>query len=261
MSFHVDYEIGSGACVARLAGDIDISVVPAMRHDLDNALESGCQSVVFDLSEVTYADSSALGLLVWLDHRLRPTGGRLVLAGANSDVTRILELSGLVHVAASVTTSSSVSSALEGLRLPDRPSDTLWMRSIDIDASVETLGAVREEVVGIVEPLGFGESALFDLKVALGEALANAVRHGAPSDGSGKVRVDISAYEDRVVIDVMDNGPGFDGEHSGSDDVYAPSGRGIMFMRALMDRVEFDTSPLGGTLVRLIKHRPAVRSV
>jgi anti-sigma regulatory factor (Ser/Thr protein kinase) len=39
-----------------------------------------------------------------------------------------------------------------------------------------------------------------------------------------------------------------------SPDLYAPSGRGIMFMRALMDRVEFETAGGGGTLVRLVKH-------
>ena len=39
-----------------------------------------------------------------------------------------------------------------------------------------------------------------------------------------------------------------------SDDLYAPSGRGIMFMRALMDRVDFEPAPGGGTLVRLTKH-------
>jgi anti-sigma regulatory factor (Ser/Thr protein kinase) len=71
--------------------------------------------------------------------------------------------------------------------------------------------------------------------------------------------VRIIAYEDRVVLEVMDNGPGFDGVHSGSQDVYAPSGRGIMFMNALMDRVEYLPSPVSGTLVRLTKHRPCER--
>ncbi|MBI5232208.1 MAG: anti-sigma factor antagonist [Coriobacteriales bacterium] len=256
MAFDIDFEIGSDTCVARLAGDIDIAVVPALRADMDAALEAGCRSVVLDLSDVAYADSSALGLLVWLDHRLRPVGGRLVRAGANDDVARILELSGLVQVAASVQMSSSVASALEGLQLPELAHEPLWSKSIDMVAAVENLGSVREEVVAILGSLGFADSALFDIKVALGEALANAVRHGAPADGSGEVRVEVVAYDDRIVLEVMDNGIGFNGQHAGSDDVYAPSGRGIMFMRALMDRVEFDHSPLGGTKVRLVKHRP-----
>jgi anti-anti-sigma factor len=238
-----------------MSGDIDMAVVPELRGALDETLDGGCANVVLDLEHVTYADSSALGLLVWLDHRLRPVGGRLVLAGAQRDVARILELSGLVTVAASIAMSANVPAALEGLDLPPVSGDPLWEREIDLATDVNQLSAVREQVCDILSPLGFPESSLFDIKVALGEALANAMRHGAPTEVEGAVRVKVSAYGDRVVVEVMDNGSGFDGSHAGSDDLYAPSGRGIMFMRALMDVVEFDRSPLGGTLVRLTKHR------
>jgi len=253
--FVVTKDNGPRACVVRLSGDIDMSVVPELRASLDDALEGGCSNVVLDLAEVTYADSSALGLLVWLDHRLRPSGGRLVLAGARRDVARILELSGLVSVAASIAMSANVSAALEGLELPPVSTEPIWVREIELESDVNLLSTVREEVCGIIEPLAFPESGLFDIKVALGEALANAIRHGSPYEGAGLVQVRISAYGDRVVLEVMDNGSGFDGRHAGTDDVYAPSGRGIMFMRALMDNVEFDSSPMGGTLVRLTKHR------
>lgn len=256
--FEISRDNGPRACVVRLSGDLDMAVVPELRKALDSALYGGCANVVLDLAGVTYADSSALGLLVWLDHRLRPAGGRLVLAGAKRDVARILELSGLVSVAASIAMSANVNAALEGLELPPISADPLWDREIDMPMDVNELSTVREQVCGIVAQLGFPESALFDVKVALGEALANAVRHGAPKDGDGDVRVHVIAFPDRVVLEVMDSGQGFDGSHRGSEDLYAPNGRGIMFMRALMDRVEFDTSPLGGTLVRLTKHRAGV---
>lgn len=253
--FEISKEHGPRACVVRLTGDIDMAVVPELRLALEDALESGCTNVVLDLAGVTYADSSALGLLVWLDHRLRPEGGRLVLAGARRDVARILEISGLVSVAATIAMSDDVSSALGGLDLPPISSEPLWNRELELAADVNRLATVREEVCEIIEPLGFPDSGLFDIKVALGEALANAIRHGAPADGAGEVQVNVVAYDDRVILEVMDNGAGFDGRHTGNEDLYAPSGRGIMFMRALMDRVEFDRSPSGGTLVRLIKHR------
>lgn len=253
--YQVVHEHGPRACVVRLSGDIDMSVVPELRKALDEALEGGCDNVVLDLTEVVYADSSALGLLVWLDHRLRPAGGRLVLAGATRDVGRILELSGLVTVAASIAMSANVTAALEGLQLPELTTDPLWRERIELVSDVNRLAPVREQAIALMEPLGFPESALFDIKVALGEALANAVRHGSPGGGDNPVVVEIIAYADRVVVEVLDAGEGFDGSHAGSDDLYSPSGRGIMFMRALMDRVEFDRSELGGTLVRLTKHR------
>jgi len=257
--FEIRHEMGPRACVVRLAGDIDISVVPELRLALARALDAGCEHVVLDFSDVTYADSSALGLLVWLDHRLQPVAGRLILAGANRDVARILELSGLVNVAASIAMSATVDGALEGLELPAAGADPLWSKDVEMPSSVDHLSRIREEVCDAIAPLEFPESALFDIKVALGEALANAVRHGAPADGEGTVAVRALAYEDRIVLEVADAGAGFDGEHVSSADVYAPGGRGIMFMRALMDRVEFESSPAGGTLVRLVKHRARKR--
>jgi anti-anti-sigma factor len=253
-TFDISHSVEAGACVARLTGDIDVSVVPELRGDLEASINSGCANIILDLTHVTYADSSALGLLVWLDHKLRPADGRIMLAGANADVMRILELSGLARLSTSIGMSDDVDSALAGLELAPTSSAELWSRQICIPADINRLAGVRDEVSDLVTPLGFVDSAVFDIKVALGEALANAVRHGAP-DAGGKVCVEVTAYDDRVVLEIADNGAGFDGRHTASDDLYAPSGRGIMFMRALMDRVEFEPAEGGGTLVRLVKHR------
>lgn len=255
----ITHELGPRACVVRLTGDLDMAVVPELRSSLVTVLDSGCANLVLDLTDVLYADSSALGLLVWLDHRLRPAGGRLVLAGANRDVSRILEISGLVAVAGSISTSTSLTAALEGLELDEIDSDPLWEREFAVHADVDRLSAAREEVCAALEPLGLPDSALFDVKVALGEALANAIRHGAPEQGEALIRVHVVAYSDRVVFEVIDNGRYFDGVPKGSDDLYASSGRGVMFIRALMDRVDYDRSSYGGTLVRMTKHRAGAR--
>jgi serine/threonine-protein kinase RsbW len=79
------------------------------------------------------------------------------------------------------------------------------------------------------------------------------VRHGSPHGSDDRIVVGVTAYSDRVSIAVMDSGCGFDGSLATSDDVYAPSGRGVMFMRALMDSVQFARCPGGGTMVTLVK--------
>ncbi len=257
MAVGIRREGQSGTCIVDFEGDIDISVVPEFRRELEFALAGGCSHIVIDLSRVEYADSSALGLLVWLDRRLTPIEGRLVLAGVTHDVARVLELSGLVSVARSITTTSSVKIALEGLDFQEAQVDPLWTRRVLMSADVDVLGDMRREVCRIAGPLGFSEAALFDIKVAVGEALANAVRHGS-SSVEDSIEIVIRAYDDRLVIDVEDTGVGFDGEHNGADDPYASGGRGIMFMRALMDRVEFSSREKSGTLVTLVKHRAPV---
>lgn len=244
-------------CVAHLQGDVDMAVVPDIRQAVEEAISHGCSNVVLDLTDVHYADSSALGLLVWLDRRLEPYGGRLVLANADSNVSRVLELSGLVRVAPSISTASDVTDAINGLDLKPASTEPLWSEELAVPADIEQLARVRSQVCSLVETLGMPENGLFDLKVAVGEALANAVRHGSPDGVEDTIQVTVDAYEDRAIVTVSDRGHGFNGEIAAGPDVYASSGRGILFMNALMDNVEFDASLEGGTAVRLTKRLPA----
>ena len=240
----------------KVDGDIDLAVVPDIQSVLEDAVQAGFINIIIDLDEVVYVDSSALGLLVWLDHELAGTQGKVVLTGANENVARILEVSGLVSVAASVKTENSVESALMGLDIVAIVGDPVWAQEMSMPAEVASLATVRERVSSMISTLGFSEAALFDIKVALGEALANAVRHGSPADGNATVSVTTRAFDDRVELCVADSGSGFDGAHAGGGDLYASGGRGIMFMRALMDDVRFSSAAEGGTVVTLVKHRP-----
>jgi serine/threonine-protein kinase RsbW len=236
---------------------MDMSVVPEIRSAVDAAVGLGCTCVVLDLAGVTYADSSALGLIVWMDRRLQPLDGKLVLTGADRNVNRVLELSGLVGLAPSVVIASDIEQALGGLELPPELSEPSWEERIVVAAEVARMSGVRKRVCDLVAPLGLSEGAVFDLKVAVGEALANAVRHGSPGGPGDEVRITVSAFDDRVVVTVQDAGSGFDGDQMSGGDVYASGGRGVMFMRALMDRVEFARCDDGGTAVHLTKRLSA----
>lgn len=260
MNLEMDRHEEQRACVFHLTGDIDVAVVPDLRVSLDQAIETGCENIVLDLSAVTYADSSALGLLVWLDHRLQPREGKAILAGANDDVTRIFELSGLLSVTGCLEEREDVDTAVACFDVVSTGAAADWSHTLDMPADVQALAGVREQIHDLVGTLGFGESALFDIKVAVGEALANAIHHGSPSDGQAVIHVAVTAYPDRVVLQVTDSGSGFDGDHVCGDDLYAAGGRGVMFMRALMDQVCFSPLEGGGTEVTLLKRRVVVRA-
>jgi anti-anti-sigma factor len=254
MTVQVSREGDSRACVVTLDGEIDLSVVPEVREELEAVIGAGCSEVVLDLTGVTYADSTALGLLVWLDRRLLPIDGKLILCGANRDVARILELSGLIGVAPTISARATLAEALSGVDFAGPEVAPEWTETLTAPADVECLASTRMRVIELLEPLSLDESALFDVKVAVGEALANAVRHGSPGGATDEIAVSVTAYADRVSVSVADSGCGFDGSPaSSSDDVYASSGRGIMFMRALMDSVQFMGCEGGGTMVTLVK--------
>ena len=99
------------------------------------------------------------------------------------------------------------------------------------------------------------EEQLSKVKLALEEALANAMRHGNGLKQSRKVTVRVVWEHGQIHLDVSDEGNGFnpktvpDPTQSG----YAeniPGGRGVFLMRNLMDKVEFYD---GGRGVRMVK--------
>lgn len=256
MGVTIEKDPSARAYVLRLSGEIDHANVPEIREMLEEIVDAGCFHVIFDLEHVSYLDSAALGLIVWLDHRIAPCDGRLILVGANKDVSRILELAGLIDVAPTISARETVEVALTGLK-PSKPSSVLhWSESMLLPAQAESLARVRGAICDLLSSVEMGPSALFDVKVAVGEALANAVRHGSPGGERDQVRIDVSAYEDHVTIQVRDKGTGFDaeGDESDGDYLFAAGGRGVLFMKALMDRVEFSRdATTGGTVVTLEK--------
>ncbi|MBN2404028.1 MAG: anti-sigma factor antagonist [Coriobacteriia bacterium] len=247
----------ASVCVVRLRGEIDISTVPGLRNSIESVVLAGCVNVVLDLAEVVYADSSALGLIVWLDHLLDPKHGKLVLASPSRDVARVLELSGLVGLAPTIVAAADVEAAVNGFDLSSAPSESLWEDSLLLHADVEALPGIRAQVCDMLKDIEISDASMFDIRVAVGEALANAVRHGSPGGHDDDVLVSVSVFEDRVAIKITDSGAGFDGSANADGDLYAASGRGVMFMRALMDQVEFCAAPGGGTAVTLVKHLDA----
>ena len=101
---------------------------------------------------------------------------------------------------------------------------------------------------------GLDGAGLFELNVAVAEALANAVVHGSPHGADDDVHVRFFCYEDEVAVEVVDGGDGMSATPICAPPDAATSGRGIHFMRALADAVHYTCGPLG-TRVLLVKQR------
>lgn len=90
---------------------------------------------------------------------------------------------------------------------------------------------------------------------AVGEALANAVEHGFREHTFVTVRIHRVSDPLAIVVDVEDDGPGFNAEQY-SDDTSSSRGFGMRIMEAMADRIEFG---LDGRRVRLWKRQAAWR--
>jgi serine/threonine-protein kinase RsbW len=114
----------------------------------------------------------------------------------------------------------------------------------------------EETVLGDVRRQEFGESSLFAIKLALEEALNNAIRHGNALDPRKQVHLKYEVQPDRFSIEIADQGAGFDPagvpDPTADENLEKPNGRGIMLMRAYMDEVGFSRD---GRHVRMVKRK------
>ncbi len=110
----------------------------------------------------------------------------------------------------------------------------------------------RGAIVNYARMCGFSQDEIHEIALAAGEALANAVEHGSKS--LGHITVACRFLDGELIVDVVDDGPGFDYSNVTScrRDPDALRGFGISIMHALMDGVAFEAR---GSHVRLHKRR------
>jgi serine/threonine-protein kinase RsbW len=116
-----------------------------------------------------------------------------------------------------------------------------------------TLGRLTLTALAGVRPVS--DETLHDLKLALTEACTNSVQH-AYGDGDGTVEIHYELEPDRLVVEVVDQGPGFqvlEREEDEADGELSESGLGLAIIRALADDVEIGPVADGGSRLRFVK--------
>ena len=127
---------------------------------------------------------------------------------------------------------------------------------LTIPARAEYITLCRLALTGIARVRDLPDEVLADLKLALTEAASNSVRHAyAGRDDAGMVEISYELLPDRLVIEVTDEGEGFDpAEADGPPEELSEGGLGIAIIRAVADEVEIGKQPDGrGSRLRFAK--------
>jgi serine/threonine-protein kinase RsbW len=119
-----------------------------------------------------------------------------------------------------------------------------WTIEHTIQSELDAGHRVLEELLTRLEGEAWSSRDMFGLRLALEEAVVNAIKHGNRLDKTKQVHVLCKSTREGVWIKVADQGPGFDPEAvpdcTDPDHIDAPNGRGIMLMRNYMSRVEYN---------------------
>jgi serine/threonine-protein kinase RsbW len=112
-----------------------------------------------------------------------------------------------------------------------------------ITGEPKQLRVPKEAIIRELKRCKYSQQAVFGVKLALEEALSNALKHGNQGDASKTITVRYSVDEQRAMVIVGDEGRGFVPENvpdpTTPDRLPLPSGRGIMLISAYMDEVEY----------------------
>lgn len=91
-------EVDGRRTVIALTGEVDLYTAPEFKNELIRVIEAGATTVVVDLTDTTFIDSTTLGVLVSGLKRVRPEGGRLRLVISDRNIKKIFEITGLDRV-------------------------------------------------------------------------------------------------------------------------------------------------------------------
>jgi len=122
-----------------------------------------------------------------------------------------------------------------------------------MEARVEAIPPFVDGVMKIVQSMGCAAGKEREVEIALLEALANAVVHGAKNDPSKEIECCVACDESRgLLVIIRDPGQGFDPASIPSpvvgQNLFSSHGRGIFMINQLMDEVRYEK---GGTEIHM----------
>jgi serine/threonine-protein kinase RsbW len=131
-----------------------------------------------------------------------------------------------------------------------------YSTEVEIPSDPAAARQVEEQIEQQLRSNAFSEREIFSIRLALEEALVNAIKHGNGFDRNKKVRISYGVCPERFDILISDEGCGFDPtdvpDPTAFENLERPCGRGLMLMRHYMSVVNYNAS---GNAVVMTKHR------
>jgi serine/threonine-protein kinase RsbW len=131
---------------------------------------------------------------------------------------------------------------------------TVDWRSRKLRHSSEIIPVI-EDIVAALDAAGYSNKETFGVRLALEEALVNAIKHGHKGDPSKEVHLRYRLSHECLLAEIEDQGPGFNPadvpDPFAPENLERPCGRGLLLMRNYMTWVRFNPTGNRVTMCRL----------
>ena len=98
LNFDVSEAADNGVPILTVRGEVDVATSPELRERLFALIETGHKMLIVDLTDVSFVDSTALGVLVSGLKQLRDRDGDLRLVVTQPHIAKVFEITGLTNV-------------------------------------------------------------------------------------------------------------------------------------------------------------------
>lgn len=233
--------------VIPVEGDLDVTSVPRLYASISYLIDTGCRRIILNLGKAQFIDSAGMALILCSIRAMRKTGGLLSLTNVGDQAYRTL-----CRIKAVDFVPVSRAGVPKQVPALDPRTEPIWWHVLRCDSCSMSVSRHRVKDLLVQTPLTSDET--FDMTLACGEALGNAFDHAK----SRLTLVTVCYYPDRVIVQVSDNGCGYqlraNEKPKTSTDMKLERGRGIKLMRMLADEVSISMKSGGkGTAVSLTK--------
>jgi stage II sporulation protein AA (anti-sigma F factor antagonist) len=96
----VRYIVNNKILTIYIKGELDECTAPKIKKELDQILNENffCEKVIFDLSGLTFMDSTGIGLLIGRYKKLKDVNVQSFVQGASHSIEKVLEISGIYKI-------------------------------------------------------------------------------------------------------------------------------------------------------------------
>lgn len=232
--------ISGAVCASNLDGLVD---------EVERLAQENDRCVCADLTAVDFIDTPAIRILAHAACSLRRRRKRFRLVNLSPPLTAKLDRLHLLDVFCSEA--KCLQDCDQSARARSESGLEVDVFSLPMELSYAREARLRVDT--IAARLGYCKSDRSDISLAIGEATTNAIKYGKDFTSSDAFTVSCVADEEKLCVSVSDNGPGFCLElvPDCEDYLMVDHGRGIFFMRSVMDSVDYDFDR--GTTVRMTK--------
>lgn len=223
--FQIDTEDAEAAATVKLSGELDGATADAVVAEFNRLLQAGNKVIRLDLGQLSFIDSAGLRAIIVIQQVAAERDVSLAVVPPPAPLLELLEITGLT----------------ERLVLASEPgepgAEQRYLERVDLELPRDPSapGLARAELRQAIERR-LGEVQTATAVLLASELVTNAVVH--PATGNDQpIALRISAYPNRVLVEVIDSGPGFDPDRLAERQPKPETGgRGLMVVDRLASR-------------------------